>query len=114
MGLGLAAAVGVLTFTLILGFVIGLLGVSAGQALSISEPDPSRFVLWFRGGVGLILVALGVAQWFNVNLKPDVADKLAWYTRPNRQDNGGVTTLYFYGLGYTAAGMGCTGPFWPD
>lgn len=110
LGLGLMAAVGVLTFTLILGAIIGLLGVSAGQALSISGPEPSRFVLWIRGLVGVILVALGLVQWFNVNLKPGLADKLAWYTRPNRQGNGGATTLYLYGFGYTAAGMGCTGP----
>lgn len=110
LGLGLAAAMGVVTFTLTLGAIIGLLGVSAGEALSISKPEPSRLVLWFRGGLGLILVALGLAQWFKVNLKPSLADKLAWHTRPNRQGNGGATTLYLYGLGYTAAGMGCTGP----
>lgn len=110
LGLGLAAAGGVLTFTLVLGATIGLLGVSAGQALSISGPEPSIFVLWFRGLVGVLLVALGLAQWFDVNLKPGLADKLAWYTRPNRQGNGGATTLYLYGFGYTAAGMGCTGP----
>jgi cytochrome c-type biogenesis protein len=108
--LGLAAAAGVLTFTLILGTIIGLLGTSTGKALSISGPEPSRFVLWLRGSVGVMLVALGLAQWFNVNLKPGIVDKLAWYTRPNRQGNGGATTLYLYGLGYTAAGMGCTGP----
>jgi cytochrome c-type biogenesis protein len=110
LGLGLAAAGGVLTFTLVLGTTIGLLGVGTGQALSISGPEPSRFVLWFRGLVGVLLVALGLAQWFNVNLKLGLTDKLAWYTRPNRQGNGGVTTLYLYGFGYTAAGMGCTGP----
>jgi len=110
LGLGLTAAAGVVTFTLILGAIIGLLGAGAGKALSISGPEPSLFVRWFRGGVGVILVALGLVQWFNVNLKPGLADKLAWHTRPNRQGNGGATTLYLYGLGYTAAGMGCTGP----
>ncbi len=108
--LGVAAAAGVLTFTLMLGIIIGLLGISTGQALSISGPEPSGFVLWFRAGVGVTLVALGLAQWFNFNLKPSIADKLAWSTRPNRQGDGGATTLYLYGLGYTAAGMGCTGP----
>ena len=110
LGLGLVTAGGVLTFTLVLGSTIGLLGLSAGQALSISGPEPSPFVLWFRGLVGVLLVALGLAQLFDVNLKPGLADKLAWYTRPNRQGNGGATTLYLYGFGYTAAGMGCTGP----
>ena len=110
LGLGGVTALGVVTFTLILGAIIGLLGAGAGQAVSISGPDPSRFVLWFRGLVGVILVVLGPAQWFNVNLKPEIADKLAWRTRPNREGTGSLTTLYLYGLGYTAAGMGCTGP----
>ena len=110
LGLGLAAAAGVVTFTLVLGAVIGLLGASAGKALSISGPEPSRLVLWFRVGVGVVLIALGVGQWLNLNLKPRLADVLAWRTRPNREGKGGAATLYFYGLGYTAAGMGCTGP----
>lgn len=110
LGLGLTAAVGVVTFTLILGTIIGLLGVSAGKALSISGPEPSRYVLWFRGALGVILVLLGLAQWFNINLKPGIADRLAWHTRPNHQGNGRAAALYLYGLGYTAAGMGCTGP----
>jgi cytochrome c biogenesis protein CcdA len=108
--LGLAAAAGVVTFNLILGMMIGLLGAGAGQLLSISGPDPSQFVRWFRGGVGVILIALGLAQWFNVNLKPGLADALAWQTRPNRESQKPATTLYLYGLGYNAAGMGCTGP----
>jgi cytochrome c-type biogenesis protein len=110
LGLGLAAAVGVVSFTLILGAIICLLGAGAGQALSISGPEPSQFVRWFRGGVGLILVALGVAQWLNANLKPGLADSLAWRTRPNRHSQKPAATLYLYGLGYNAAGMGCTGP----
>lgn len=108
--LGLAAAAGVITFTLVLGAVIGLLGAGAGKALSISGPEPSLFVRWFRGGVGVILIALGVAQWLNLNLKPGLADALAWRTRPQRETQRPATTLFFYGLGYNAAGMGCTGP----
>ena len=108
--LGIVASMGVVTFTLILGAVVGLLGAGAGQTLSISGPEPSRFVLWFRGVIGVILVALGLAQWFNINIKPGIADKLAWYTRPNRAGARGTSTFYLYGLGYTAAGLGCTGP----
>jgi cytochrome c-type biogenesis protein len=110
LGLGLAAAAGVITFTLILGAVIGLLGASAGKALSISGPEPSQFVRWFRGGVGIVLVTFGVAQLLNVSLKPGLADKIAWQTRPDRHSQKPAGTLYSYGLGYTAAGMGCTGP----
>jgi cytochrome c biogenesis protein CcdA len=108
--LGLAAAAGVITFNLVLGLMIGLLGAGAGNALSISGPDPSQFVRWFRGGVGVILIALGIAQWLNINLKPGLADLLAWQTRPGRESQKPAATLYLYGLGYNAAGMGCTGP----
>lgn len=108
--LGLAAAAGVVTFDLVLGLMIGLLGAGAGQLISISGPEPSQFVRWFRGGVGVILIALGIAQWLNVNLKPGLADALAWQTRPNREGQRPAVTLYLYGLGYNAAGMGCTGP----
>jgi cytochrome c-type biogenesis protein len=108
--LGLAAAAGVVTFNLVLGLVIGLLGAGAGQAFSISGPEPSQFVRWFRGGVGVILIALGIAQWLNVNLKPGLIDALAWHTRPDRESQKPTATLYLYGLGYNAAGMGCTGP----
>ncbi len=108
--LGLAAAAGVITFTLVLGALIGLLGAGAGKALSISGPEPSLFVRWFRGGVGVILIALGIAQWLNLNLKPGLADALAWRTRPQRETQKPAAALFFYGLGYNAAGMGCTGP----
>lgn len=108
--LGLAAAAGVITFTLILGTAIGILGASAGKTLSISGPEPNAFVRWFRGGVGVILISLGVAQWLNLNLKPGLADALAWRTRPRHETERSIITFYLYGLGYNAAGMGCTGP----
>jgi cytochrome c-type biogenesis protein len=110
LGLGLVAAGGVITFNLILGGIIGLLGASAAKSLSISGPTPNHWTLWFRGGVGLILIALGVGQWRGLNLKPHLADAFAWQTRPNREGQRPAATLYFYGLGYNAAGMGCTGP----
>lgn len=108
--LGLAAAAGVITFNLILGFAIGLLGAGAGLALSISGPEPNPVVRWFRGGVGVVLIALGIGQWLGVNLKPGLANAFAWRTRPRRDVPGAASALYVYGLGYSAAGMGCTGP----
>ncbi len=38
-------------------------------------------------------------------------DSFAFNTRPNREgERGPAASLYLYGLGYNAAGMGCTGP----
>ena len=108
---GLAAALGVITFALILGTIIAVLGTGVAQSLSISSPEASQFVRIFRGVVGSILVTLGVVQLLGWNLKPTFVDAFAFYTRPRRVgERGPATNLYLYGLGYNAAGMGCTAP----
>ncbi|MDQ7036834.1 MAG: cytochrome c biogenesis protein CcdA [Anaerolineae bacterium] len=54
---------------------------------------------------------LGIAQLCEVNLKPIIADALAWRTRPRSDAKQyPARSLYLYGFGYNAAGMGCTGP----
>lgn len=111
VGLGLSAAAGVVTFMLMLGGAIGLLGAGFASAFSMTDPNPHPSVLWFRGVVSSLLILLGFAQWFNVNLKPGWVDALVWRTRPQRESTrSGILTLYLYGFGYTAAGIGCTGP----
>ncbi len=109
--LGLAAALGVVTFDLILGVLIAMLGVGIAQGLSVSSPQPSPFVRVLRGGVGVVLLLLGIGQLAGWNLKPTFVDALAYRTRP-RRDGGSSpgASLFLYGLGYNAAGMGCTGP----
>ena len=109
--LGIAAALGVITFDLVLGIVIALLGSSVASSLSISGPDPSQFVRYFRGGVGVVLLTLGIGQIIGWNLKPRFVDAIAYRTRPEREGKRSpFVNLYLYGLGYNAAGMGCTGP----
>jgi cytochrome c-type biogenesis protein len=108
---GLAAALGVITFALILGAIIAVLGTGVAQTLSISGPEPNRFVRVFRGVVGAILLTLGISQLLGWNIKPAFMDSFAFYTRPHREgERGPAASLYLYGLGYNAAGMGCTGP----
>jgi cytochrome c-type biogenesis protein len=109
--LGLSAALGVMTFTLFLGLIIAVLGVGFAEGLSISGPEPSQFVRGFRGVVGALLLTLGIAQLAGRNLKPKFVDAFAYRTRPKREgDRGPAASLFLYGLGYNAAGMGCTGP----
>lgn len=109
--LGLAAALGVITFDLILGGGIAVLGSTAAKSLSISGPEPSQFVRYFRGGVGVVLLTLGIGQFIGWNLKPRFVDAFAYRTRPERDGRRSpFMNLYLYGLGYNAAGMGCTGP----
>ena len=62
LSLGLPAAGGVVTFSLILGLVIALLGAGAAQGLAVSGPAPNSFVRVFRGLVGLALLGLGGVQ----------------------------------------------------
>ncbi len=109
--LGLAASFGVITFALVLGLMIALLGLGLAQGLSISGPEPSQFVRIFRGGVGVVLLILGVGQLLGWVLKPVFADAFAYRTRPEREGkHKPAANLFLYGLGYNAAGMGCTGP----
>lgn len=109
--LGLAAALGVVTFNLILGIAIALLGAGVATVLCVSCPQPNVVVRLFRAGLGGVLLTLGVAQLMGWNLKPALADALAFVTRPrDGGTRGPAATLYLYGLGYNAAGMGCTGP----
>jgi cytochrome c-type biogenesis protein len=109
--LGMAASFGVITFDLVLGLMIALLGSGLAQGLSISGSEPSQFVRIFRGGVGAILLILGVGQLLGWNLKPVFADAFAYRTRPEREGKRNpAVNLFLYGLGYNAAGMGCTGP----
>lgn len=109
--LGLASALGVMSFALVLGLIIAALGAGAGKSLSISSSDPNQFVRIFRGVVGVILFTLGIFQLSGRTLKPKFVDAFAYRTRPQRGGTrSAATTLYLYGLGYNAAGMGCTGP----
>jgi len=109
--LGLATALGVITFDLLLGAIIAALGTGVAQGLSISSSDPSGFVRIFRGVVGVVILILGIGQLAGWNLKPRFVDALTYRTRPQRDGGRGpASSLYLYGLGYTAAGMGCTGP----
>jgi len=111
LALGLAAALGVMSFTLILGLIIATLGTGVGESLSISSAEPSQFVRVFRGVVGLVLLTLGVGQFIGWNLKPRFVDSFTYRTRPQRDGVQRPTrSMYLYGLGYNAAGIGCTGP----
>jgi cytochrome c-type biogenesis protein len=109
--LGMAAALGVITFNLLLGLIIATLGAGMAKSSSISSEASGQLVRIFRGAVGAILLLLGIAQFAGWTLKPRFVDAFAFRTRPLRDSARSLWRgLYFYGLGYNAAGMGCTGP----
>jgi cytochrome c-type biogenesis protein len=109
--LGMAAALVVITFDLLLGLLIALLGTGVANGLGITGPEPNAFVRSLRLVVGAVLLVLGVGQLANWNLKPRFVEALIYGSRPRpASGRGPATALYLYGFGYTAAGMGCTGP----
>ncbi len=106
-----ATTLGVLTFDLFLGALIGLLGAGLAQGLGVTGAQPNLFVLSLRFAVGVILVLLGVGQLAGWNFKPAFLEPILYRVRPRRDGQQSQSlALYLYGLGYTAAGMGCTGP----
>lgn len=112
LALGGAAALGVMTFNLLLGALIGILGAGFASGLSVSGPSPNTFVRIFRVLLGVALAALGILQLTGWSYKPAFVDEFAYRLRPTRE---GATSkpawqVFLYGLGYNAAGMGCTGP----
>ena len=109
--LGLAGALGVVTFDLVLGLIIAVFGAGLARGLSITSAEPSQFVLVIRIAIGIVLLVLGIGQLSGWNLKPQIADRFVYATQPKRgASRGPAASLYFYGLGYTIAGLGCTGP----
>lgn len=109
--LGLAAAFGVLTFDLLLGGAAAGLGAGITKGFSISSGDPNNLVLGFRLLVGVGLLFFGFTQYFDNVPRLKFSYAMAYSTRPRKdQMENPAKTMYLYGLGYTAAGLGCTGP----
>ncbi len=105
---GILAAAGVVTFTVIVGVVIALLGQGVASSFSISSPTPSLLTRAFRIGLGAILMSLGAIQLSNLTFHNRALDVLTsrFYSAAKSGNRG----LYFYGLGYNAAGIGCAAP----
>lgn len=89
---GLTAAIGVLSFLLLLGLVIGSLGASLGQFLQAN-------LRILRGIVGVFLIYLAYNQ-FSEKFHFGLLEKFAPKT----------SSPFLYGFGYTLAGSGCTVP----
>ncbi len=105
---GMLAAAGVVTFTVIVGAVIALLGQGVASSFSISSPNPSLFTRLFRFTLGAVLVSLGAIQLSNLTFHSRGLDALTnrFYSAARTGDRA----LYLYGFGYNAAGIGCAGP----
>lgn len=108
---GYAAALGVFAFTLGLGLLIAGLDASFAVGFSISSPEPSLSIRYFRGALGLALLVLGVGQIRGWNLKPGWLEAFIYRSRRAKDGKNSLASgLFVYGFGYVAAGLGCTGP----
>ncbi len=107
---GLAAAAGVVLFSLALGLGIALLGSTFGGSLAISTSRPNIYVQIFRGAVGASLVTLGVLNLRGTGIfHSDVLTSLGRRLGKNGQ-LGPSLEMFAYGFGYVSVGIGCAGP----
>ena len=107
---GLAAASGLITFNLLLGVIIGVLGASFGKSLGLAGENPSIIVRWLRGIVGVLLLYLGFSH---ATGRGNPFGKLGhlWFPKlPSQGSSSSFRKLYSYGFGYTLLGIGCGGP----
>jgi len=106
---GFAAALGVITFNLLLGIIIGIVGAGFGKSLGLAGENPNVSIRWLRGIVGAILLYLGFSH---ATGRGNPFGKLShlWHPKSSPQETQGFRKLYSYGFGYTLLGIGCGGP----
>jgi cytochrome c-type biogenesis protein len=106
MVLGLFAALGLLTFNILLGLAIALIGEGFGRSLSISGKDPRSLVRLLRGFVGFFLVLTGFSHTTGRGLNLHSLQAKA----PSIGSENPFLGVYSYGFLYTLIGIGCGGP----
>ena len=106
---GLATALGLITFNIILGSIIGVLGAGFGKSLGLAGDNPSIVVRWVRGIAGVFILYLGFSH---VTGRGNPFGKLGHFWSPKlpSQESSSFRKLYGYGFGYTLLGIGCGGP----
>ena len=110
---GLAAALGVTVFNLLLALVLGVLGASFGKSLGLAGENPSGPVRWLRGIVGAFIVYLGLSH-ISGKGNPFVWLDRFFHRKPlpqgSEQGQSQFKKFFGYGFGYTLLGVGCGGP----
>ena len=56
---GLIVSLGIITFNLVFGSLIGLLGANFAKSFALATENPNTGVLIFRGFIGIVLIFLG-------------------------------------------------------
>jgi cytochrome c-type biogenesis protein len=98
---GLIAALGIITVNVIIGILIGLLGAATPFAKDPREDIPP--ILAIRAIMGAIIAIMGfltlTGRELNLQFIQNFISKM-----------GFGRSMYFYGIVYNAAAIGCTGP----
>jgi len=108
LSLGIIAALGMITFSIILGLAIALLGEGFGKSLALASPNPNIFVVAFRGIIGAALISLGIMHFRNIGFHFGFLERFSQSLAPHKK--GPIFGIYLYGFGYNALGIGCGGP----
>jgi cytochrome c-type biogenesis protein len=101
LGLGLIGGAGILLVNMVVGLVIAVLGAAAPFA-----KDPRQdiaIILAVRAVAGLVIAALGVVTLLGKGIR------VAWIHRL-MAEQGFTRNVFFYGVLYNGAAIGCTGP----
>ncbi len=106
---GLVAALGVTTFNILLGSLIGILGAGFGQSLQLAGEEPSSFVRWLRGIIGGLLLILGFSHATGKGISFYSLELFFQRIGLDKPQNP-FAKMFSYGFGYTLLGIGCGGP----
>ncbi len=108
---GSAAAAGVVSFNVLLGLALGLVGLGFAQTLVLLSPQPSSITLAARTVVGSSLIVLGILQVGNLSIHTRFVNRVVRAIQSRTERRGSLVGLFLYGFGYTLIGIGCTAPF---
>ena len=106
---GLFASLGIVTFSIILGSLIGVLGIGFGKSFALVGNNPNLCVRIFRGVIGSLIIIFGIMQFRGVSFNTGPINKLSQGIM-SPTNKGPLMGMYLYGFGYNALGIGCGGP----
>jgi len=73
---GLIASLGIITFNLVFGSLIGILGENFAKSFALATDNPNTGVLIFRGFIGTILIILGAMPILGKGFHSAIFDKV--------------------------------------
>jgi len=103
---GIAGALGLVSFSILLGLIIAIFGAGFGKSLALAGPDPNSLVRWLRGIIGVVLIGLGFNHLTGRGIN---FHKLVPRITLQKMKSP-AAHMYWYGFLYSLIGIGCGGP----